>query len=70
MTRQQDLADMERRILTAVDQLVYARQSEWTSWGGLVIDRLQLRNLICLAVLDEIQRTFPFEKVAVEEAQP
>ena len=33
-------------LLRDADQLCYARQGEWSSWGGLFIDRLKLRDLI------------------------
>jgi hypothetical protein len=52
---------MERSILTAIDQLIYARQSEWSRWSGLVIDRHKLRNLILDAVMHEIEKAFPVD---------
>ena len=36
---------MESRLLTAMDQAVFARQSEWTRWG-IVIDRSKLIEII------------------------
>lgn len=66
MTSQRDIANLEWRITAVVDRVIYNQQGEWSKWGGLVIDRFNLRNLICDAVLAEIERTFPVDKVAIE----
>ena len=57
---------LESRIQSKLDQLVYARQSEWTRWG-LFIDRLKLRNLAIEAVMEAFVEAIQAEAEEVRD---
>ena len=44
------------RLFTAIDQVVYARQYEWSKWGGLVIDRCALKRVLDSVVEETFAR--------------